>query len=65
MQGPGRHECKDVKEMNGATLFETASQLFDGGWRADDREYLAEYYELTKDEADEIAEVLAEFEQEA
>ena len=51
--------------MNGATLFETASQLFDGGWRADDREYLAEYYELTKDEADEIAAVLAEFEQEA
>ena len=38
-----------------------AASLFDGGWRAEDREELISEYDLTEDEADEICKFLADF----
>ena len=38
-----------------------AASLFDGGWRAEDREELISEYELTEEEADEICKLLADF----
>ena len=45
-------------------IFDSAAALFDGGWRAEDRDFLISEYDLTDDEADSICEVLAEFEKE-
>lgn len=41
----------------------SAAALYDGGWRAEDKAELVEEYGLTEDEANEICEILAEFEQ--
>lgn len=38
-----------------------AAALYDGGWRAEDRDQMISEYELTEDEADAICERLAEF----
>lgn len=38
-----------------------AASLFDGGWRAEDRDELISEYELTEEEADEICKLLADF----
>ena len=38
-----------------------AASLFDGGWRAEDREELISEYDLTDEEADEICNLLDEF----
>lgn len=43
-------------------LSSSAAALYDGGWRAEDREELIEEYELTEEEADEICELLARME---
>lgn len=43
-------------------LYDSASFLFDGGWRSDDRELLIAEYDLSLEEADEICSYLAEFE---
>lgn len=40
----------------------SAAALYDGGWRAEDRDELISEYELTKEEATTICEILAEFE---
>ncbi len=40
----------------------SAAALYDGGWRAEDKSELVEEYGLTEDEANEICEILAEFE---
>ena len=40
-------------------LYEVALSLYDGDWRAEDREQLISEYDLTEDEADEICEDLA------
>ena len=40
----------------------SAAALYDGGWRAEDRDQLIEEYELTEDEADKICEILASYE---
>lgn len=45
-----------MKDARGA-----AASLFDGGWRAEDREELISEYELTEEEADEICKLLADF----
>ena len=37
----------------------TAASLFDGGWRAEDREQLISEYDLSEAEADELCELLA------
>ena len=42
---------------------ESAAALYDGGWRAEDREQLISEYNLTEKEADEICEWLKEFEE--
>lgn len=40
-----------------------ASNLYDGGWRAEDRDQLIKEYELTEEEADAICEELAKIEE--
>lgn len=40
----------------------SAAALYDGGWRADDREELIAEYQLSEDEADAICEKLKEYE---
>ena len=40
----------------------SAVALYDGEWRAEDREQLIEEYELTEEEADKICEILSEIE---
>jgi hypothetical protein len=43
--------------------FETsAAALYDGGWRATDKEELIEEYDLTEEEASKICELLEEYE---
>jgi hypothetical protein len=43
-------------------IYETASNLFDGGWKSCDLEEIKEEYELTDDEAVAICEELADIE---
>lgn len=40
----------------------TAASLYDGGWRAEDREQLVQEYNLTAEEAYEICKLLEEME---
>ena len=40
----------------------SAAALYDGGWKAEDRDQLIEEYELTEEEADRICEILASYE---
>jgi len=42
----------------------SAAALYDGGWRAEDRDELIEEYELAEEDADAICEKLKEYEQE-
>lgn len=37
---------------------DTAASLYDGGWRADDREQLKTEYDFTEDELDELCKQL-------
>lgn len=39
-----------------------AAALYDGGWRAEDKDDLMEEYKLTEKEATKICEILTEFE---
>ena len=39
----------------------SAAALYDGGWRAEDREQLIYEYDLTVEEADKICELLAAY----
>ena len=39
----------------------SAAALYDGGWRAEDKEDLIAEYQFTEEEADELCEILAEF----
>lgn len=41
----------------------SAAALYDGGWRAEDRDQMIEEYDLHPDDADEICEKLAEYEE--
>ena len=43
----------------------SAAALYDGGWRAEDRDQLIEEYNLTAEEADDLCRELAEIEEEA
>ena len=43
-------------------IADIAASLYDGGWRAADREQMIEEYELTEDEADGICELLNAYE---
>lgn len=40
----------------------SAAALYDGGWRAEDRDELISEYGLTEEEVSKICEILAEFE---
>lgn len=42
----------------------TAAALYDGGWRAEDRDWLIDEYELSEEEADAICKMLAYYENE-
>lgn len=50
-----------MQEMQ-MSMGDIAANLYDGGWRAADREQMIEYYTLTEDEADAICELLVEYE---
>lgn len=39
----------------------SAAALYDGGWRAEDKEELMAEYELTEEEATKICEILASY----
>lgn len=43
----------------------SAAALYDGGWRANDRDELIAEYHLTEEEADELCKILAEYDKEA
>lgn len=43
---------------------DTASSLYDGGWRAEDRDWLIDEYELTEEEADAICKLFDLYEKE-
>ena len=43
----------------------SAAALYDGGWRAEDRDHLIKEYELTEEEADKLCEILEELEKDA
>lgn len=38
----------------------TACNLYDGGWRAEDKEYLMDEYDISEEEAELLCECLAE-----
>lgn len=42
----------------------SAAALYDGGWKAEDRDQLIEEYELADEEADKICEILEKYEKE-
>lgn len=42
----------------------SAAALYDGGWRAEDKDEIIEEYDLTEEEAEKLCELLAEFESE-
>ena len=42
-------------------LYEVPLSLYDGDWRAEDREQLISEYDLTEEEANEICKFLADF----
>jgi hypothetical protein len=42
----------------------SASAMYDGGWRSTDRDDIMSSYDLTEEEADQICEVLKEYEEE-
>lgn len=46
------------------TINDDARALYDGGWRADDREDLIKEYELTEDDADSLCDALKKLEDE-
>lgn len=43
------------------SLTSDAANLYDGGWRAEDRDDLIAEYGITEDYADDICELLAEY----
>lgn len=43
----------------------SAAALYDGGWRAEDKDQIVEEYELTEEEADKLCEILEELEKDA
>lgn len=51
----------EIQEMQ-MKMGDIAANLYDGGWRAKDREQMIGYYTLTEDEADAICELLEEYE---
>ena len=59
---PGRN-AKGEKTMK--DYLASAAALYDGGWRAEDRDQLIEEYDLTEEEADKLCEILEELEKDA
>jgi hypothetical protein len=51
-----------IQDLQMSGMGDIAASLYDGGWRAADREQMIEYYTLTEDEADDICELLKEYE---
>lgn len=43
----------------------SAASIYDGGWRAEDRDQLIKEYELTGEEADKLCAILEELEKDA
>ena len=53
---------KGEKSMIRIDYASSAAALYDGGWRANDKEQLIKEYELSEEDAELICERLAEFE---
>ena len=51
---------KKERKIKMKNIFDSAAVLFDGGWRAEDRDWLISEYDFTAEEADDICELLAE-----
>jgi hypothetical protein len=60
----GRKE-KEMESIEKIKLSYTAASLYDGGWRAEDRDRLIDEYELSEQEADTICEYIKRYEEEA
>ena len=52
-----------ITELNRYELETSAAYLFDGGWRAKDKEWLKDEYKFTDEELNVIVEALNEIEQ--
>lgn len=50
----------DHMSMEEIEIQDDAIALYDGGWRAEDRDQMAEEYDMTPEEADKIAALLGE-----
>ena len=57
---PGRNMKGEKQAMK--DYLASAAALYDGGWRAEDKDQLVEEYELTEEEADKLCEILEELE---
>ena len=51
-----------IQDLQMSSMGDIAASLYDGGWRAADREQMIECYTLTEDEADAICELLEQYE---
>jgi hypothetical protein len=51
-----------IQDLQMSSMGDIAASLYDGGWRAADREQMIAYYTLTEDEADDICKLLEEYE---
>lgn len=56
------YSVEDRPATDPVELETEAASLYDGGWRAKDRDAIQKEYDLTDDDADAIAEKLAEYE---
>ena len=52
-----------ITELNRYKLETSAAYLFDGGWRARDKEWLKDEYKFTDEELDVVVKTLKEIEQ--
>ena len=57
----GKRRTCELQELQ-IRIGDIAANLYDGGWRAADREQMIGYYTLTEDEAGTICELLEEYE---
>jgi hypothetical protein len=48
--------------MDTREVFDTACNLYGGGWRAGDKDWLIDEYEITEEEAEMLCEALEEIE---
>lgn len=60
-----REKAHNLYQMAMEESIRDAGSLYDGGWRAEDRDQLMSEYDLTSDEADALCEALKDMEEES